>query len=269
METIEIKIFQADVYEEVAKATDYTGSKLAEGDEGARDRILITDDDLDELGRMWEESVVKVNENFKEMLVSGETTGKAPDNDGGGRPFPDIPGSIDVPNPPVGPVDDVNEDNGDNGGSGGNLSDRPFPDVPAITLSEENNTEQPENTETSEGTSDDDNPGTGSEGEDNGTPDDTGDEGVRYKASLEVSVAFDRKLTASVQSALRSYFIASIVGQWFKFANRGDAPDYFVQATAFLKTAERLLYTRRKPARPTDEPPAGTGTPDNSNESTN
>lgn len=207
METIEIKIFQADVYEEVAKATDYTGSKLAEGDEGARDRILITDDDLDELGRMWEESVVEVNENFKEMLVSGETTGTASDI-----------------------------------GSDGNLSNRPFPDVPAIPISTE--TGNPDAPETSEGTENTESP---EEPDDEEKP----DERVRYEASIEVSVAFDKKLSASVQSALRSYFIASIIGQWFKFANRGDAQDYFVQATAFLKTAERLLYTRREPARPT------------------
>ena len=70
METITIQIFQADVYAEVAKATDYTGSKLIDGDENARDRILAADDDLAELGRFWEESVLATNENFKEMLVS-------------------------------------------------------------------------------------------------------------------------------------------------------------------------------------------------------
>lgn len=73
METITIQIFQDDVYEEVAKATDYTGSKLVDGDEGARDRILAADDDLAELGRFWEESVLATNENLKEMLVSGST----------------------------------------------------------------------------------------------------------------------------------------------------------------------------------------------------
>ncbi len=57
METITIQIFQDDVYEEVAKATDYTGSKMTGGDEGARDRILAADADLAELGRFWDESV--------------------------------------------------------------------------------------------------------------------------------------------------------------------------------------------------------------------
>lgn len=77
METITIQIFQDDVYEEVAKATDYTGSKLIDGDEGARDRILAADDDLAELSRFWEESVSATNENLKGMLVSGRTNSSA------------------------------------------------------------------------------------------------------------------------------------------------------------------------------------------------
>lgn len=152
METITIKVFQDDVYEEVAKATDYTGSKLIDSDEGARDRILAADDDLAELGRFWEESVLAANENFKEMLVSGKT------------------------------------------------------------IKNEGNTS--------------------------------------YEAIIEVSKSFDKALTASVQSTLRSFFIASIIGQWFKFANKGEAQDYLVQATDLIETAERLLYSRRKPQVP-------------------
>ena len=161
METITVQIFQEDVYEEVAKATDYTGSKLIDGDEGARDRILAADDDLAELGRFWEESVLATNENLKEMLVSGMTK------------------HIDISAQSV--------------------------------------------------------PGK-----------------IGYEAVIEVSKSFDKVLTASVQSTLRSFFIASIIGQWFKFANKGEAKDYFTQAADMMETAERLLYSRRKPTRPTD-----------------
>ena len=154
METITIQIFQDDVYEEVAKATDYTGSKLIDGDEGARDRILAADDDLAELSRFWEESVLATNENLKEMLVSGQTK--------------EILGKIG------------------------------------------------------------------------------------YEAVIEVSRSFDKVLTASVQSTLRSFFIASIIGQWFKFVNKGESMDYFTQAVDMMETAERLLYSRKKPTRPTD-----------------
>ena len=73
METIEITIYKDDVYEEVAKATDYTGAKLIDGDANARDRILATDSDLSDLSRFWEEAVLATNERLKEMLVSGAT----------------------------------------------------------------------------------------------------------------------------------------------------------------------------------------------------
>lgn len=153
MDTITIQISQNDVYEEVAKITDYTWTKLADADDNAQDRILATDDDLAELGRFWEESVVATNENLKEMLISGSTKS-----------------------------------------------------TPA----------------------------------------------TRYEAVIEVSKSFDKALTDSVQSTLRSFFIASIVGQWFKFANKGESEDYFTQAADLMIAAERLLYSRKKPTRPND-----------------
>lgn len=187
METITIQIFQDDVYEEVAKATDYTGSKLIDGDEGARDRILAADDDLAELSRFWEESVSATNENLKEMLVSGRTKLI--------RPI----AIIDPTHTP--PVISTQSEN----------ANALPPVLPPVTSGR------------------------------------TG-----YEAVIEVSKSFDKVLTASVQSTLRSFFIASIIGQWFKFANKGEAKDYFTQAADMMETAERLLYSRRKPTRPTD-----------------
>lgn len=183
METITIQIFQDDVYEEVAKATDYTGSKLIDGDESARDRILAADDDLAELSRFWEESVLATNENLKEMLVSGRTK---------------LISTITIIDPtPTPPIISTQSENANA--------------LPPVTLGK------------------------------------TG-----YEAVIEVSKSFDKVLTASVQSTLRSFFIASIIGQWFKFANKGEAKDYFTQAADMMETAERLLYSRRKPTRPTD-----------------
>ncbi len=157
METITIQIDKGDVYEEVAKATDYTGAKLIDGDATARDRILATDSDLSDLGRFWDESVLVTNERLKEMLVSG-TTKTVADGD---------------------------------------------------------------------------------------------EEKTVYEAVLEVSKSFDKGLTDNVQSALRNFFIASIIGQWFKLANKGEADDYFRQAGEWINGAERLLYSRKKPTRPT------------------
>ena len=158
METITIQVFKDDVYEEVAKATDYTGAKLIDGDENARDRILATDSDLSDLSRFWEESVLATNERLKEMVVRGETK------------------SVEV------------------------------------------------------------------------------DKSIKivYEVTLEVSKSFDKSLTANVQSAIRNFFIASIIGQWFKFSNKGEAKDYFSQAGEMMNGAERLLYSRKRPTRPMD-----------------
>ena len=156
METITVQIFKDDVYEEVAKATDYTGAKLIDGDEGARDRILATDSDLSDLGRFWEESVLATNERLKEMIVSGATK--------------QIP----------------------------------------VTIT------------------------------------------LQSKEVEAQSKSFDKGMKDNVQSALRNFFIASIIAQWFKLANKGEAADYFNQAGEMMDGAERLLYSRKIPTRPSD-----------------
>ena len=157
METITIQIERADVYNEVAKATDYTGSKMMDADANARDRILAADEDFTELGRFWEEAVTACNECLKEMLVAGGTKNRS----------------------------------------------------------------NAENT-------------------------------IVYEGVLEVSLSFDKTLTASVESAIRSYFISSIIAQWFKFTNKAEAEDYFNTAAEQIIAAERLLYSRRKPSIPKD-----------------
>lgn len=174
METITIQIFKDDVYEEVAKATEYTGAKLIDDDEKARDRILATDSELADLSRFWEDSVLATNERLKQMLISGTTR--------------------QVTIAPVSPGGDA-----------------------------ETETEIKERSISTR---------------------------TAYVAELEVSKAFDKELTGSVQSALCNFFIASIIGQWFKFANKDEATDYFKQAGEWMDGAERLLYSRKKPTRP-------------------
>ena len=184
METITIKIFQDDVYEEVAKATDYTGSKLIDGDDEARDRILASDEDLAGLGRFWDEAVCAANEGLKEMLVSGKTM------------------QVSV------------------------LGDSEI--TPSLT--------EAEITEPSRV---------------GGMIFQTRSK-TAYVADISVSKSFDLSLSSSVESTLRSYFIASIIGQWFKFANKKEAGDYLVQSEEFMEATKRLLYSRKRPTRPTD-----------------
>lgn len=178
METITIDVFKDDVYEEVAKATDYTGAKLIDGDEKARDRILATDNELSDLGRFWEESVLATNERLKEMLVSGTTKMV--------QVSTDIFGTAGIAQQGI-----------------------ELPIKPVIMK-------------------------------------------TAYEAVLEVSKSFDKELTGNVQSALRNFFITSIIGQWFKLANKGEATDYFNQAKEMMDGAERLLYSRKRPTRPSD-----------------
>ena len=178
METITIDVFKDDVYEEVAKATDYTGAKLIDGDEKARDRILATDNELSDLGRFWEESVLATNERLKEMLVSGTTKQV--------QVSTDIWGTVGIAQQSL-----------------------ELPIKPVIMK-------------------------------------------TAYEAVLEVSKSFDKGLTGNVQSALRNFFITSIIGQWFKLANKGEATDYFNQAKEMMDGAERLLYSRKRPTRPSD-----------------
>lgn len=187
METIKIQIVRDDVYEEVAKATDYTGAKLIDGDATARDRILAADEDLATLSRFWEETVMASNERFKEILVSGSTQKML-------VPLHKVPVQErqNLPSlPEVGPVIPIE-------------------------------------------------------------PGQLGEYKTGYEAVIEVSKAFDKNLTESFESTMRSFFIASIIGQWFKFANKTEASDYFSQGAELIDSAERILYSRKRPTLPTD-----------------
>lgn len=186
METIIIRIVRDDVYEEVAKATDYTGSKLIDGDATARDRILAVDEDLASLGRFWDETCAALNEALKAMLISGRT-----------KTFIDASEGIQKASSTAPSVSET---------ASGTLDK-----YPEVMIGK-----------------------------------------IGYEGRIEVSKSFDKALTDSVESTLRSYFIASIIGQWFKFANKGEASDYLRQAAEMLESAERLLYSRKKPSRPSD-----------------
>lgn len=144
METITLNVSRQDVYNEVDKTTDYTGSKLIDKDDNARDRVVATQTDLKELSRFWGETCVTVNERLKEMFVSGSL-----------------------------PTD---ED---------------------------------------------------------------------YSVTLQVSVAYDKALTPSVEATLRSFFIVLITGKWYVFANKGETASYFAEASALMEDIRRKLYSRK------------------------
>lgn len=74
MDTVIIRIERAGVFDEVAKISDYVGSKLIdqEGAEGMRDKLLMTDEAQEDLIRFWEESIIASNDYLKEMLIYGD-----------------------------------------------------------------------------------------------------------------------------------------------------------------------------------------------------
>lgn len=174
METITVDVFRDDVYDEVAKATDYTSAKLLAGDPGARERLLATDAALGELGLFWDESVTAANARLGELLVSGSTKEVSV--------LPVTTHSGGVPGGAVGPV-------------------RPV-------LSK-----------------------------------------VAYEAVIAVSVSFDRSLAASVQSSLRSFFVDSVLGRWYRLCSSEESAGCFARAGEWLDCAERLLYSRKPPGR--------------------
>lgn len=149
METITLNINRQDVYTEVDKTTDYTGAKLNDKENGARDRIVATETDLKTLSRFWEETCAVTNERLKEMFVGSS-----------------LPSAED------------------------------------------------------------------------------------YSVTLQVSVAFDKELTPSVEATLRSFFIVFITGKWYVFANKGEAKDYFDEAGELMEDIRRKLYSRKRPQSP-------------------
>ena len=62
-----------DVYEEVKKTTEYTGSKM--GDETAYDTIAMTDENEEMLERFWSECKNTLCNSLKKVLESEEETG--------------------------------------------------------------------------------------------------------------------------------------------------------------------------------------------------
>ena len=69
MKSLELIVKKAEVYDEVAKTTSYTGAKMA-NDAGAYDRIFTTDDDRVMLERFWTEACNAVTERMKPFVVN-------------------------------------------------------------------------------------------------------------------------------------------------------------------------------------------------------
>jgi len=69
MITVKLQVNKADVYNEVAKTTGYTGAKMTD-DDSAYDRISTTDEDEEMLGRFWNESRAEVAQRLVSLILS-------------------------------------------------------------------------------------------------------------------------------------------------------------------------------------------------------
>lgn len=69
MNNITLKVNKANVYDEVAKTTSYTGAKMKD-DADAYERIFTTDEDRMMLERFWVEACNGATEEFKQFIVS-------------------------------------------------------------------------------------------------------------------------------------------------------------------------------------------------------
>lgn len=70
-----------------------------------------------------------------------------------------------------------------------------------------------------------------------------------YSVELELSSSFDVHLRDSIETSLFSFFVALIVGKWYRFANKPEAEAYGTEAAGMMDDVMRKIYYRKKPRR--------------------
>ncbi len=70
-----------------------------------------------------------------------------------------------------------------------------------------------------------------------------------YEITLELSNAFEHKLTGSIETSLFNFFVSFIVGRWYKFADKAEAETYLADAKTFMNDIRSKTWFRTKPTR--------------------
>lgn len=70
-----------------------------------------------------------------------------------------------------------------------------------------------------------------------------------YSVELELSSRFDTNLKGSMETSLFSFFVATIVGKWCKFTDKGETGSYSDDARKALMDIHSKMYYRKKPTR--------------------
>lgn len=70
-----------------------------------------------------------------------------------------------------------------------------------------------------------------------------------YEVTLSMSNRYDSNLSDSLQSALFSYFVATILSKWYRLTNKSETEAYATEAAAMLQSVEQKLYHKKAPTR--------------------
>ena len=68
MKTLLLTVGREDVYSEVEKTTEYTGAKMMHADEGAHDRLAVTEADRELLSRFFDEAAGVATDELKRFV---------------------------------------------------------------------------------------------------------------------------------------------------------------------------------------------------------
>ena len=68
MKTLLLTVSREDVYSEVEKTTEYTGAKMMHADEGAHDRLSVTEADRELLSRFFDEAAGVATDECKRFV---------------------------------------------------------------------------------------------------------------------------------------------------------------------------------------------------------
>ena len=137
-----------DVYAEVEKTTEYTGAKMMHADEGAHDRLSVTEADRELLSRFFDEAAGVATNECKRF-------------------------------------------------------------VDEVTLDE-----------------------------------------AGYEARLSMSDSYDERLSDSIRTSLRNFFVAAVIAKWCKIVGSDTGAAYSADATAAMLDVRSKIFNRKRPQKP-------------------
>ena len=71
-----------------------------------------------------------------------------------------------------------------------------------------------------------------------------------YEVILNMSSVFDNNLEKSISDSLFSYFVNSIISNWYKLTNKDEAETAAAEAVSMLADVMRKIVYKKAPERP-------------------